>query len=416
MSRRRGRGCGCCVPAVTGCYLPVELTDSCTSATLTSGTVTLNSGGSPIGTASITVGTLLAITLGAGGSGYSSGWHYLAFTGGGGTGAAGEFHVSSTGHVDSVALTSGGSGYTSAPTVSFPGAGGTGATATATAGTAATFAGVPTGSYTIDATSTGYNSITGTPETIAACPSTPIQIQMVPSTATLTFNEGSACTANPLSGIVVTVTQTGFSSTCTTDATGHCSISGVPTQVSTTVTSSLPPRFADGSRVYSSGFNCDSNASADLTVASGYVCLGSFPTALCDYPVKTTLQLNDSYLGVTTPITFNSGTQTWDGSNTIAIPACAGAGCPASTATITYSYNPSSNTVTITSTSAPAPNSSCPGTGGTVTLSGQANQTSFTCPPSLTITFTNVTSSGTINPLYCAIAGGPSTTTLTITE
>lgn len=55
----------------------------------------------------------------------------VSFTGGGGTGAAGSVTVVS-GTITAVTITNGGSGYTSAPTVSFTGAGGSGATATAT--------------------------------------------------------------------------------------------------------------------------------------------------------------------------------------------------------------------------------------------------------------------------------------------
>jgi len=55
----------------------------------------------------------------------------VAFTGGGGTGAAGTAVISG-GEVTGVTITNAGTGYTSAPTVAFTGGGGTGATATAT--------------------------------------------------------------------------------------------------------------------------------------------------------------------------------------------------------------------------------------------------------------------------------------------
>lgn len=73
-------------------------------------------------------GTLDAVTIGAGGAGYTAA-PTVAFTGGGGTGAAGTATVSG-GAVTSVTITNPGTGYTSAPTVAFTGAG-TGATATA---------------------------------------------------------------------------------------------------------------------------------------------------------------------------------------------------------------------------------------------------------------------------------------------
>ena len=72
------------------------------------------------------------LTLTAAGTGYTNGTGYaLTFTGGGGTGAAGTFDVVN-GAVTNLILTNQGSGYTSAPTITFTTAGaGTGATATA---------------------------------------------------------------------------------------------------------------------------------------------------------------------------------------------------------------------------------------------------------------------------------------------
>ena len=66
------------------------------------------------------------------GSGYTDGTGYaLGITGGGGTGAAGTFDVVG-GVVGNIAITNRGQDFTSAPTLSFPGAGsGTGAAATA---------------------------------------------------------------------------------------------------------------------------------------------------------------------------------------------------------------------------------------------------------------------------------------------
>ena len=61
----------------------------------------------------------------SGGSGYTSA-PTVAFTGGGGSGAAGTANVSG-GVVTSVTITSGGSGYSSAPSISYTGGGGSGA-------------------------------------------------------------------------------------------------------------------------------------------------------------------------------------------------------------------------------------------------------------------------------------------------
>lgn len=69
----------------------------------------------------------------AGGSGYTS-EPTVSFSGGGGSGATAVATVSG-GAVTAVTVTAAGSGYTSAPTVSFSGGGGTGATADAKVGT-----------------------------------------------------------------------------------------------------------------------------------------------------------------------------------------------------------------------------------------------------------------------------------------
>jgi hypothetical protein len=75
-----------------------------------------------------------AVTVGTAGSGYTSA-PTVAFSGGGGTGAAGTAVLGTgpdAGKVVGVTITNPGSGYTSAPTIAFSGGGGTGAAATAT--------------------------------------------------------------------------------------------------------------------------------------------------------------------------------------------------------------------------------------------------------------------------------------------
>lgn len=74
-----------------------------------------------------------AITVTGQGSGYTSA-PTVSFTGGGGTGATAVATVSG-GKVTKVTVTNPGSGYTTAPTVAFSGGSGTGATATASVGT-----------------------------------------------------------------------------------------------------------------------------------------------------------------------------------------------------------------------------------------------------------------------------------------
>jgi len=71
--------------------------------------------------------SLRKIYITAGGSGYTNGTYTLGLSGGGGSGAAGTYTVSGN-VVTSATLTSYGTGYSTAPTVSFPSGGGTGAT------------------------------------------------------------------------------------------------------------------------------------------------------------------------------------------------------------------------------------------------------------------------------------------------
>jgi hypothetical protein len=87
--------------------------------------------------------TVSAVTVTSGGTGYTSA-PTVSFTGGGGTGATATATIAG-GVVTGVNITNIGSGYTSAPTVAFSGGGGTGAAATATvpsgpAGTVSTIA------------------------------------------------------------------------------------------------------------------------------------------------------------------------------------------------------------------------------------------------------------------------------------
>ena len=87
-------------------------------------------------TITITSGITGTTTLVAG-SGYTNGTYPLGISGGGGSGCTGTFTISSGG-LTSISITNAGTGYTSAPTLSFPGAGaGVNASATATLGTGA---------------------------------------------------------------------------------------------------------------------------------------------------------------------------------------------------------------------------------------------------------------------------------------
>jgi hypothetical protein len=77
-------------------------------------------------------GSVVSIDITDAGEGYSNG--FLSITGGGGTGANASFVVNDDGNVTSVVVNSGGSGYTSAPTVNATGSNTAAATLTATVG------------------------------------------------------------------------------------------------------------------------------------------------------------------------------------------------------------------------------------------------------------------------------------------
>ena len=72
------------------------------------------------------------VSVGTGGTGYTSAPTVSFSGGGGGSGATATATIDSNGAVNGVAVTAGGTGYTSAPTVSFSGGGGSGAEAVST--------------------------------------------------------------------------------------------------------------------------------------------------------------------------------------------------------------------------------------------------------------------------------------------
>ena len=71
------------------------------------------------------------VSVGTGGTGYTSA-PTVSFSGGGGSGATATATIDSNGAVNGVAVTAGGTGYTSAPAISFSGGGGSGAEAVST--------------------------------------------------------------------------------------------------------------------------------------------------------------------------------------------------------------------------------------------------------------------------------------------
>ncbi len=108
----------------TATFNTLVQTTTCTNTNYffrsTTGAVSTGANGYAVGYANMT----------SNGTGYTSA-PAVAFSGGGGTGAAGTAVGNSTGGVAGVNITAGGSGYTSAPTITLTGGGGTGAAATA---------------------------------------------------------------------------------------------------------------------------------------------------------------------------------------------------------------------------------------------------------------------------------------------
>ena len=104
------------------------VTDS--NGVVTGITMLTSGGGTGAAATASNTGDSVASTSGlSGGTGYSTA-PTISFTGGGGTGAAATATVSG-GAVTGVSITAGGSGYTSAPSMAFSGGGGTGASVTA---------------------------------------------------------------------------------------------------------------------------------------------------------------------------------------------------------------------------------------------------------------------------------------------
>lgn len=121
-------------PPATITGLTVTPTPAPQFTTLTyTATVTTNPAGLgvPSGTVEfVNTYPVAGITITNAGSGYTSA-PTVTITGGGGTGATAEATISGAGVVTAITVTSSGSGYTSTPTVTITGGGGSGATATA---------------------------------------------------------------------------------------------------------------------------------------------------------------------------------------------------------------------------------------------------------------------------------------------
>jgi hypothetical protein len=181
---------------------------------------------------------LLSLRIVSAGSGFTAGTYNLGITGGGGTGATGTYTVSApspAGKIGSVALTSAGSGYTSLPTASISGGGGSGATvgvvlngkpiaSVALTSSDANFIGTPTVTIS-DAASTGSGAT-------AIAPLTPTSVDTAAvvaggsgysggATATITGGGGTGATASVtvvagvVTAVAITAAGSGYTSTPT---------------------------------------------------------------------------------------------------------------------------------------------------------------------------------------------------------
>jgi filamentous hemagglutinin family protein len=167
------------IDATAALNIASGLRTSNVAITTASSTPSYGSNGNSSSTGNITVNSaitaigLSSIAVTGGGSGYSSA-PVVTISGGGGTGATATATVSG-GVVTGITITNSGSGYTSAPTISFSGGSGSGATANATlmssayntnlsltaAGTISVAANITAGSLTLTGGGSGNSSGTG---------------------------------------------------------------------------------------------------------------------------------------------------------------------------------------------------------------------------------------------------------------
>lgn len=155
------RSCACSPPCAQIC-VTVDGCGSPTQIPVLGATVTITLGSTVIGTA-ITGQSVSSITVSTHGSGYTSA-PTVTLSGGGGSGAVATVNLFS-GIVSSITVNYGGSGYTSAPTVAISGGGGSGAAAVSVLGTTACIPISSTGTYTISAAPPSGTYWSSTPAT-----------------------------------------------------------------------------------------------------------------------------------------------------------------------------------------------------------------------------------------------------------
>jgi len=222
------------------------------SWSITNGTITTSS-----------TGTVDHVTLGSGGSGYTSA-PTVIFTGGGGSGAAATAVLSGT-SIASFAMTNVGSGYTSAPTVSFTGGGGSGATAAAVLGTGIIYTASSTSPVTLTLTKTeGTCSLSSNATvTVSAAPSVTTDISSKSVCTGASFNlSPTIAGATTFQWFVSTNGGTSFSAL--SNSAGGCTTNCVSGATSTALTITNVQTGVDGNiyRLTASSGSCSVNTSA----------------------------------------------------------------------------------------------------------------------------------------------------------
>jgi hypothetical protein len=390
-------GCKCC-----GCgRVCAQARDSCTLQFIAGATAVVKKSGTIISSCVESTGvTSLSIT--SGGSGYTSA-PTVTITGGGGSGAVATALIS-FGAVTGFNLVDPGSGYTPTPTVTITGGGGTGATATAGTGPICcvpiTSSGTA-GQYTVDLSATGYATGTATFGTVncTGTSRTSIIQNLDPTVQSASVDVSSACSGlspgSPVNysiwgvnGVTVNAQQSGTTvRTCTTSGTiqnGRCTITGLTVGASYDFVASFPPRFS-GSNTYTipSIDKCANGAELQLIVASGYHCIRS--GCGCPLPAADTLTFTDSDHGnVSLPWGLGDplfSSNTWYGFKTVTIGGVS--------RTVVWVYLQPNGA----GCNSPSPNQSLMQIGvnnlagpGYVLLES-ANQTALTCPDAFVASF-----------------------------
>lgn len=381
-------GCGCCGPVEPCGKICVSVRRFCFPQDPIDGvSVTVKKSGSTMGTCTA-YASVLSLTLVNGGVDYTDNVNLpLEFTGTVGSGAAGLYDVVG-GSITNVRLTAGGTGYTTAPTVSFPDAGpGSGANVAATVGSTCcvpiTSAGT-TGQYTVEVAASGYQDAVTSLGAVSCSGSstTNVAVTMKPSLPSLSITAKSACgTELPFPGVLITVDGVG---SATYDGTNPV-VFHVPAGTYTVTWSK--DRFNTETQSVAVSAPCGSDATATLTAASGYHCNGP-----CVDPLKDTVVMSDPVFGTCALTWMASGSSTpfgspssgWYGNSAgVDIAACPPT-CPTdSPGAVAYYHLLGTDINTLVGLD--PPNVNCWGPGPSYI--GQANlRGDYVCPPSVLIT------------------------------